>query len=85
MQGLRADPITGSATPLPAGLQLQAVGRIPQGTVLRPLGREIMVIGEDRLEAYVVVQGATWTGYYLPSERAYIPLKQPTTLALEPR
>jgi len=54
-----------------------------QGVVLRPVDREIMIAGEDREEAYVVLQGATWTGYYLPVESAYLGLKQPVTLSLE--
>lgn len=79
----KGEPSTGRAGPLPAGLVLQPVGRIAQGTVFRPVGREVAVVGEDREEAYPVVRGGSWTGYYLPFEKSFLGLKQPVSLSLE--
>ena len=79
----KGEPATGSASPLPAGLHLQPIGQIAQGIVFHPVGREIMVIGQDREEAFVVVQGTDWTGYYLPFEKAFLALKKPVSLPLE--
>lgn len=73
-------PSSGFSRPLVVGTQLQPIGKIAQGEVLRPLNREIMIIGEDRSEAYPVAEGVTWNGYYLPYEKAFIPLKQPIPL-----
>ncbi len=81
--GATGEPATGSSRPLPAGMRLQAVGSVPEGMVLRPIGREIMVVGQDRDEAYLVVKDSIWVGYYLPVERAYLGLKQPVPLILE--
>ena len=79
----RGTPITGSARPLSAGLRLQPIGQIEQGTVLHPLDTELMIASGDREEADIVVQGTNWVGYYLPFEHAFLPLKTTVTLSLE--
>jgi hypothetical protein len=81
---VNATPSTGFSRPLPAGTELQRVGRLAQGDVLRPLNREVMVVGEDRHEAFVVAKGTTWNGYYLPYEKAFLPLRQPVALQWRP-
>lgn len=73
-------PESGSSRALQAGTELREVGTLPQGAVYRAVNHEIQVRAGDRYEAYIVVSGTNWLGYYLPSEHAYLPLKQPTEL-----
>ena len=61
------------------------IGRIKQGSVLKPVNTSFTVEGAHMHEAYPVVENGRVTGFYLPVERAFSPLSQPTTLVIEER
>lgn len=72
---------------LPAGTVLAHRGRIAQGEVWRPLDRPLNFTGEflDAHEAWVVLSGQVWVGFYLPVVRAFTPLRWPVPVTTEER
>ena len=71
---------TGYQRTLAARSTWQRVGRIPQGEVYRPLDTLLTIEGRNVHEAYLVVNGTTLVGFYLPGESNYSPLTPPQTL-----
>jgi hypothetical protein len=80
-----AESSAGYARTLFPGTLLESVGRIPEGDVWRPLNLTLTVEGASIHEAYVVTSGDRWTGFYLPVERSFSPLKQAVPITLEAR
>jgi hypothetical protein len=80
----QASSSAGFVRTLPAGTVLVAVGRVAAGDVWRPVNHVLTVEGRHIHEAYVVVRGGQWVGFYLPVERTFSPLSSPITLSLEP-
>ncbi len=74
----------GYARTLPSRTRLEGAGRIAEGDVLRPLDITLTVEGASIHEAWVVVSGDRWIGFYLPVERRFSPLKSRVPLNLEP-
>lgn len=73
---------TGYARSIPAPSRWRAVGRVPQGVVYQPVGTVFAIEGRQVHEAYLVLQGTSLQGFYLPAEGNYSPLKQPLTLPM---
>lgn len=73
---------TGRSRLLPAGSAWQAAGTLPQGVVYRPVGTVFMIVGRNVHEAYLVLQGSSLQGFYLPGEGNYSPLPTPVSLPL---
>lgn len=70
----------GYASTLRAGTRWQAVGSVPQGEVLKPLDTVLAAEGAHVREAYAVVRGGSWVGFWLPVERAFSPLQAPVAV-----
>ena len=59
---------------IPAKTEFIEVGRLREGTVLRPTRHVLTVEGAHVHEAYLVVSDDMIVGFYLPVERAFAPL-----------
>lgn len=59
---------------IPAKTEFIEVGRLREGTVLRPTRHVLTVEGAHVHEAYLVVSDDIVVGFYLPVERAFSPL-----------
>jgi len=51
-----------------------SLGGIAQGEVFRPEGQVLTVEGAHVHEAYIVVRDGNLVGFYLPVEKAFVPL-----------
>lgn len=71
---------TGYTRSLIAGSQWMRVGAIAQGQVYRPYNTIFTLEGTHVHEAYLVIANNYLTGFYLPVERGYSPLKQKISL-----
>ncbi len=58
------------------------VGRLPQGTVYRPVGTIFTIEGRQVHEAYLVIRDGKLVGFYLPGEQNYSPLSNAVPLNL---
>jgi len=58
------------------------VGRLPQGTVYRPVGTIFTIEGRQVHEAYLVIRDSKLVGFYLPGEQNYSPLSNAVPLNL---
>lgn len=67
---------------LAAGSRWQMVGTIPQGTVYRPSSSVLTLEGANIHEAYLVLDGESLVGFYLPVEQAYAPLADKVRLSI---
>ena len=65
---------TGYTRTLPAMSRWRHVGRVAQGEVYRPIDLAFALEGRHVHEAYLVLEGRTLRGFYLPGEAAYSPL-----------
>ena len=65
---------TGYSRTIPAMSRWRHVGRLPQGNVYRPVDLAFALEGRQVHEAYLVIDGRTLRGFYLPAESAYSPL-----------
>lgn len=68
-----------------AGTAFDEVGVIPQGVVLKPRNTVLTVEGAHVHEAYAVAKDGRLVGFYLPVERAFVPLSVPVNLQLDPQ
>lgn len=59
---------------IPQGMELRAVGGIPQGAVYKPTNQTLTLEGKHIHEVYVVVQAKKIVGFFMPVERAYVAL-----------
>ncbi len=73
---------TGYERTLRSGSRWTAVGAVSQGTVYRPLDAVFSIEGRHVHEAYLVIQGKTLRGFFLPAESAFSPLDPPISLNL---
>jgi hypothetical protein len=62
---------TGYTRTLPAMSRWRHVGRVAQGEVYRPVDLAFALEGRHVHEAYLVLDGRTLRGFYLPGESAY--------------
>jgi hypothetical protein len=53
-----------------------ALGTIDQGTVYKPLDTVLTVEHFDVYEAYIVVRDKNWVGFWLPVEKAFVPMSK---------
>jgi hypothetical protein len=58
------------------------VGRLPQGTVYRPVGTIFTIEGRQVHEAYLVIRDSKLVGFYLPGEQNYSPMSNAVPLNL---
>lgn len=70
---------TGYARTLPAD-RWEWIGNLPQGRVYRPVDSVFSLEGRHVHEAYLVLDGATLRGFYLPVEAAFSPLEPTISL-----
>jgi hypothetical protein len=68
-----------------AGTEFVEIGRIPQGSVLKPTNTTFTIEGAHMHEAYPVLSNQRIVGFYLPVERAFSPLSQTTSLFIDER
>lgn len=73
---------TGYSRQLAAGSTWRPAGRIPAGTVYRPVGTIFTIEGRQVHEAYLVVRERTLVGFYLPGELSYSPLTTAVPLTI---
>ena len=66
---------TGYARTLKSGSLWSDIGSITQGEVFKPYHDVFTLEGSQIHEAYLVVSNNTLTGFYLPFERSFSPLK----------
>jgi hypothetical protein len=78
-----ARPESGYARSIKADTEFVAVGRIPQGLVLRPTQTVLTIEGAHMHEAYAVYHEGKLVGFYLPVERAYSALPLPVPMPLQ--
>lgn len=67
---------------IPADSLWRRVGTLPQGDVYRPVNIVFTIEGRQVHEAYLVLQDASLSGFYLPGEFAFSPLSHPPTLVI---
>ncbi len=67
---------TGYSRTLRANTQWSLVGSLPEGNVFKTNDQILTVEGSNIYEAYIVVESNKLTGFYLPAERTYSPLKK---------
>jgi hypothetical protein len=65
-----------------AGSRWVEFGSIAEGTVYKPLGTVMTVEGINISEAYIVVRGRSWVGFWLPVEKGFVPLEKVAPVAL---
>ena len=68
-----------------AGTEFIEIGRIPQGSILKPTNTTFTIEGAHMHEAYPVFNNQRIVGFYLPVERAFSPLSQTTSLFIDER
>ena len=68
-----------------AGTEFIEIGRIPQGSILKPTNTTFTIEGAHMHEAYPVLSNQRIVGFYLPVERAFSPLSQTTSLFIDER
>ena len=73
----------GYSRTLKADTQWVLIGSIAAGEVYKPLDQCFTVECSNVFEAYLVVNGNTLNGFYLPVEDGYVALKKPVALALK--
>ena len=74
---------TGYQRSLVAGSLWVNVGRIPEGTVYRPLNSSFAIEGRQVHEAYLVISANVLQGFYLPGEVNFSALTPPVSLRLK--
>jgi len=58
------------------------VGRLSEGIVYRSRDQTLTIECSNIFEAYLVVDGGRLIGFYLPVEKGFSPLSEPTMLAV---
>ncbi|TAK83325.1 MAG: hypothetical protein EPO12_05775 [Aquabacterium sp.] len=77
-QEVEAMPESGYRRKIAAGSRFQHVGRISQGEVYKPIaGAAIVVEGRHMHEAWIVLNGGSLAGFYLPVEQSFSPVGTP--------
>lgn len=71
---------TGYRRTLKANTTWSLVGSLPEGSVFKTRDQILTVEGSNIYEAYIVVESNSLTGFYLPAEGTYSPLKEPLPL-----
>jgi methionine aminopeptidase len=67
---------TGYRRSLKPGSRWTRIGHVPQGDVYKPVADVFTVEGAHIHEAYLVVEGDSLAGFYLPAENSYSALDQ---------
>jgi hypothetical protein len=67
---------TGYRRTLKQGSRWTRIGHLPQGDVYKPSTDVFTVEGAHVHEAYLVAEGGTLVGFYLPAEKSYSALDQ---------
>lgn len=55
-------------------------GEIPEGDIYRPVDTCFTIECSNVFEAYLVLNKETILGFYLPVEKGFVPIKEPTKL-----
>jgi hypothetical protein len=74
---------SGYARTIRPDTEFVVLGRIAQGTVLKPTQTVLTVEGAHMHEAYAVHRDGALVGFYLPVERAYTALPTPVPMPLQ--
>lgn len=75
---------SGYARRLPRGSRWAQGGTLPQGQVYKIIGGAFTVEGAHVHEAWLVVAGSELVGFYLPVEKAFVPLSARTRIEFKP-
>lgn len=65
---------------IPSGSKWEYVGLVKEGNVYKPLGHVFTIEGYHVHEAYLVVNGDTLNGFYLPVEHSFSRVKKKTQI-----
>ena len=76
-------PVGGFERTLRVGSRWNCVGSISNGDVYRTRDQVLTVEASNIFEAYIVMSDEMLTGFYLPVERTFVPVKQPIKLSLQ--
>jgi len=76
---------TGYERRISARSEWRLVGAVADGAVYQPIDGVFTVEGANVHEAYLVLEGHSLVGFYLPVEGALTPLAPAVTLPIEPR
>ena len=74
---------TGFRRVLRWGTRWEPVGHIAQGDVYRSRDQVLTVEASHVYEAYIVVASGKLVGFYLPVQKTFSPLPEPTALAMK--
>ena len=74
---------SGYSSTMPAKSQWIYVGAVPEGDVFKIRNDVFTVTGRHIHEAFVVVNGGSAVGFYLPVEKAFSPLAQNVRLPVQ--
>lgn len=74
---------TGYQTRLRAGTRWRQVGRTPHGDVFTTKDQILTVEASNIHEARLVVNEQAITGFYLPVEKTFVPVKQPIPIDVQ--
>jgi hypothetical protein len=68
---------------IPAGSAWQLAGRLPEGEVYRPIRGTVFALESANVhEAFLVIDGSSLVGAYLPVERAFVTVQRVDNLPL---
>jgi hypothetical protein len=81
---VEARSTAGFHSALPVGTVLEPRGQIAEGIVMAPRNAVLTAEGAHIAEAYAVISGSKWVGFWLPVQRAFSPLQAPVAIQMEP-
>ena len=82
-KSVESSPLHGWSVHLISGSKWIPLGTTEQGEVFKPVSTVINVPGVENFEGYIVVQSNTWVGFWLPYEKSFTPLTQPSPITLK--
>jgi hypothetical protein len=74
---------TGYKRRVRGGSLWRPVGNVPQGLVLRPVGAEFTIEGQQVHEAFLVVRDQSIVGFFLPGEAHFSALTPSQSIKLD--
>jgi len=76
-------PARGNKIKLKGGTAWHYVCTIEQGDVYKTKDQIVSVRASNIYEAYIVISSAKMMGFYLPLEKTFSPLREPTPIVME--
>jgi hypothetical protein len=76
-------PFGGNSRTLKQGSSWTEFGTTAEGVIYRPHDTVLTVENINVREAYIVVHDGIWVGFWLPVEKAFVPVAKPTGVQLQ--